>query len=171
MDSFRNLYVVEAKHGRWGVDKLIAEVFQTYHTWKPAATGLETVMFQKALLWPFREAMRREHTNLNITELRPSSRVTKEARIVSLQDSVENGSLWIREGLEDLIKEMQEFPVGSHDDLLDALAYSVQMCTPAGTLVYEDKNPFKLDNILLELKMKSVKTNNFWSYHQPYTVH
>ena len=166
MTPDRDKYILEARRGRWGVDELIDNIFEVNRIWSPDAVGIETVMFQKALLWPIREAMRREQVYFRIVELRPSSKVTKEARITALHEFFANGSLWLSPRFTELIKELQEFPVGSHDDLIDALAYVVQMMTPAHVEQKVNNDPWLLENILVDLKKKHHPRDRFkWTWH------
>lgn len=163
--SDRDRYVVDARRGRWGIDELIDQVFEVYRSWGPVRIGLETVVFQKALLWPFREAMRREDTILPMTELRPSSRVSKEARIQALHEFFANGSLWLNRAHVDLLAELRGWPAITHDDMLDALAYAMQM------LVYPAKaeeelrwNPFSFEALKSELALKA-SSKGPWLWH------
>lgn len=172
MDPDRNKYILDVRRGRWGVDELIDNIFEVHRTWSPVEVGLETVMFQKALLWPIREAMRREQVYIRIRELKPSSKVTKEARISSLHEFFANGSLWMRESMTELQKELLEFPVGAHDDMIDALAYVVQMLTPSSFTEQVNNNPFQLENILRELKLKHTTKGSFqWGWHEKENAH
>ncbi len=166
-DVDRNRYVVDARRGRWGIDELIDQVLEVHKLWKPSRIGLETAVFQKALLWPFREAMRREDVILPMVELRPSSKVSKEARIQALHEFFANGSLWLNRRHEDLLAELRGWPAVAHDDMLDALAYAMQM------LVYPSKdeqelrwNPFSWEIITKELKLRR-EPEGPWVFQHP----
>lgn len=163
-DSDYNLYIVDARHGRWGVDEFIDNIFEVYNSYRPVVIGLESVLFQKALLWPIREAMRRHRQYLPMRELRPNTQVVKEVRIASLHEPLATGALWLRRGLKDLKKELKEFPLGAHDDLLDAAAYAVQMAKPASDVVKVHENPLALDAVLKSLKQKSRRV--LWAWHK-----
>jgi predicted phage terminase large subunit-like protein len=167
IDPDYNIYVLEAKHGRWGVDELVEQIFQTYFTWKPDKFGIETVMFQKALLWPIREGMRRHGTHFFIEQLKPSTRITKEARIASLHPYFANGSIWMKKDQEVLIRELSEFPVGSNDDVVDALAYAVQMAQAPSRGERTHTNPFQLEEIMRELRQKQTNRTGqaIWPAH------
>lgn len=172
MDPDRNIYILDCRRGRWGVDELIDNIFDVSRIWTPVEMGLETVMFQKALLWPIKEAMRREQHFIRITELRPSSKITKEARITALHEYFANGSLWLRENMTELQKELLEFPVGAHDDMIDALAYVIQLLKPATANTQVNNNPFQLENVLVELKKKHKPTGSFkWTWHEKESAH
>lgn len=158
-DLERNRYVVDARRGRWGVDELIDHVFDVFRTWKPVKVGLETTMFQKALLYPFREAMRRESVNLPLVELRPSSKVTKEGRIQALHEFFANGSVWLSKLHTDLLAELRGWPAVSHDDMLDALAYAMQMLVyPSQEMARGYMNTMSFEFIMKNLKGKGQGT-------------
>ena len=50
---------------------------------------------------------------------------TKSDRIMRLQPVDENGLLRIRHGMDELESELYQFPMGKHDDIIDALAWQV----------------------------------------------
>jgi predicted phage terminase large subunit-like protein len=165
-----NRYVVDARRGRWGIDELIDQVFDVYRLYKPVRIGLETLVFQKALMWPFREAMRREDTVLPMVELRPSSRVSKEARIQALHEYFANGSLWLNKAHTDLLAELRGWPAVAHDDMLDALAYAMQLLVkPPKEPQPVGANPFSFEALEKELQLKATPPGP-WVWHGPNPV-
>lgn len=169
-----DFFCVEAKHGHWGVDRLIEEIFKTFQTWNSLQVGLETIMFQRVLLWPLREAMRRSEITLPIVELKPGKKQMKVARIATLREYFANGGLWLRskEHMPTVWHELAEFPVGTHDDVIDALASAVHMARPASPVpVHKDNNPLLLDNIMSELR-KPQDSGDWSTWHKkpPQTV-
>jgi predicted phage terminase large subunit-like protein len=152
-DTKRNIYCADARRGKWGIDEMIDNVFEVHRTWKSQRVGLESVMFQKALMYPFREAMRRENVRMNLVELRPSSQISKEARIMSLHEYFANGSIWLNKNHRELLAEIRGFPAIVHDDLLDAFSYALQMLVyPTEQESYTYFNPFAMENVMRELK-------------------
>jgi len=55
---------------------------------------------------------------------------SKESRIGQLQPRFEAGALFIKKGMTDLRDQMVSFPRATHDDILDALAYVLQIAYP-----------------------------------------
>jgi len=164
-DIERNRYVLDARRGRWGIDEMIDHVFEVHRTWKPARIGLETVVFQKALMWPFREAMRRENYTFNITELRPSGKVTKDARIMALHEYFANGSLWLNKLHRELLDELRGWPAVTHDDMLDALAYAMQMLLyPSVQQSHTYWDPLSFDGVLRELNRKRISSDSVFTW-------
>lgn len=161
-----DIFCVEAKRGHWGVDKLMEEIFKTYSIWNPLQLGLETIMFQRVLLWPLREMMRRTGTIINVVEIKPGKKDVKTARIATLRDYFVNGTLWLRskEIMPHVYTELEEFPVGTHDDVIDALASAVQLAQPATREIeVKDDNPLLLENIMDSLRVLQGTTSIFKS--------
>lgn len=51
----------------------------------------------------------------------------KIRRAQGLQPLFENGAVYMRKDMRALKQELLEFPVGKHDDTVDALAYILQL--------------------------------------------
>lgn len=151
-----DIFCVEAKRGHWGVDRLMEEIFKTYQIWNSIQVGLETIMFQRVLLWPLREMMRRTGVIIPVIEIKPGKKDVKTARIATLRDYFINGTLWLRskELMPHVYTELEEFPVGTHDDVIDALASAVQLAQPASAeQEVKDNNPLLFENIMTSLKV------------------
>ena len=84
--------------------------------------GIENVAFQRAIVHFAHEEMKRRNKMIPVTGVNLGTDRTKEMRILSLVPRFEMGSLFLTQGLEDLQKELDEFPRGAHDDVLDALS-------------------------------------------------
>jgi hypothetical protein len=68
------------------------------------------------------EEMRRRNAVLPIKDITPPTNKTKQARILSLVPRFEWSRIFLNRGQADLEIELMQFPRGSHDDLIDALA-------------------------------------------------
>jgi predicted phage terminase large subunit-like protein len=130
-DDYGRMYVLYAWHDRVQPKVLIDRVFDVYEQFRPAVIGLEQVAFQKGLRYWIQEEMGRRKVWLPLRELKPDTSMTKEMRIRALQPLYEAGMVWHREGLTDLEMELLRFPRGQHDDLIDALAYQLQLVAKA----------------------------------------
>lgn len=90
------------------------------------------VAYQKSLQYALVDEMRRRNIYLPIVELKASR--SKEERIEGLIPRYANGSIYhltqcpYREELEE---ELMRFPRGKHDDVIDALAYGLQIAHQA----------------------------------------
>lgn len=128
MDHEWKLYVLDYLKGRWKPNEIINNVFEMYSKWKPHNVGMETNGFQRTLKLACEEEMRRKRIYFPIEEIRTGPQQSKENRIKSLEPFYRNGSVshaaWMK-GRE-LEVELQTFPKGKHDDIIDAMA----MCLP-----------------------------------------
>ena len=57
---------------------------------------------------------------------------------------VDNGDIYISPKHKELVEEMRQFPYGKHDDIIDTLAYIIQVLRPGqynskGKHIYEYK--------------------------------
>ena len=95
--------------------------------------GIEGVAYQKAFKYFLRAECERRGTYMNIIELKavPSKRGTgnnsKEMRIRGLQPIAATGRLFVNPQQHILRNELADFPLGEHDDCIDALAHQLTM--------------------------------------------
>jgi len=150
----RSIYVLEYTKANLGTDELIDEIIRQHIKYK-SRVGIEAVAFQKVLLHPLREAMRKLGISFGVKELRPIGNQRKQFRVAGiLQPRFANGSVFIRQDMEDLKKELGWFPALQHYDLLDALSYAVQMATYPDEVAKQIRGPFDVDVILEELEAR-----------------
>jgi len=171
-----NIYVDDVVCDRIGVDEFIYELFRMVETYmlKNSGTapkvGIESNAFQRALLFPIREEMKRSGTYFPITELKASRASTKQLRILSLQPYFSNGAIHVRKSHKELLHEYRLFPLARHDDVLDALAYAVQLAKPAHEpkRVQKHDDPLSFENILYSLPAyRARRALSPWKYHKP----
>ena len=90
--------------------------------WKPSMIGIEQVQYQAAVV---QELLRR--TKLPIRGIRPDR--DKVTRFAPLEARYEQSQVMHCQGLPAYFEdELLSFPVGRHDDVVDALAYAWQVC-------------------------------------------
>lgn len=95
--------------------------------------GIEGVAYQKAFKYFLKAECERRGVYMNIIELKaiPSKRGTgsnsKEMRIRGLQPVAATGRLYVHPQQHELRNEMSDFPLGEHDDCIDALAHQLVM--------------------------------------------
>jgi len=100
---------------------------------QPRVFGIEGVAYQKAFKYFLRAECERRGTYMNIQELKaiPSRKGTgsnsKEMRIRGLQPIAATGRLYINPQQHILRTELADFPLGEHDDAIDALAHQLVM--------------------------------------------
>ena len=118
-------------------------IFQLQDRWDCETVGIESVAYQR-MIKPFLEAeAARRNRWLNVVELRPDTRKSKEARIRSVQPYLERGEVSIDRGAHgEFLAEYLAFPTGATVDILDAWAY--------GPLVWdaplEDESPSEAED-------------------------
>ena len=102
-----------------GVLRFIEAVAQK---WQPQLIGIEQVQYQAAVI---QELLRR--TKLPIRGIKPDR--DKVTRFAPLEARYEQGQVMHCDGLPSYFQdELLSFPVGRHDDVVDALGYAWQIC-------------------------------------------
>lgn len=163
-----DIYVVDVVCDRIGVDEFVYELFRVVETYNPRQVGIETNAFQRALLFPIRAEMKRANVHFQIVELKATRAATKQLRILSLQPYFANGTLNVRKDCKEFIHEYRLFPLAKHDDVLDALAYVVQMHRPAMNTEYTkhtNADPLAYETIEKEIERHRVTGRTSpWAY-------
>lgn len=121
-DCNQNWYIRHAQRYRINPTQLVDMLFKVQARWNCISIGIEDVAFQKALLYFAAEEMRRRNVMIPVTGVKIGTDKSKEMRILGLVPRFEWGTILLTQGLNDLEKELDEFPRGEHDDVLDALA-------------------------------------------------
>ena len=130
VDSDSNIYIREYLKGRFTPPDTINHIFKLCEKYKPLKVGIETVAFQKSMIYFIKDEMRRRGNFIPLLELKADS--DKVRRAIGLQPWVQNGAFFIKESMGDLYQEMIEFPLGRHDDMVDAVSYIPQIMRKPG---------------------------------------
>lgn len=128
MDKDWKLYVLDYLQGRWKPTDIINNVFAMRDKWKPHCVGMETNGFQRTLKLACEEEMRKRRIYFPIEEIKTGTSLSKEAKIKSLEPFYRNGNVFHASWMKgkDIENQLQTFPKGRHDDIIDAEA----MCLP-----------------------------------------
>jgi len=101
----------------------------------------------------FREEMAKRNRHYNIDCVKAKA-IAKEGRIKNrLSPLFENGVIFLKRGMSELEEELYTFPMGRHDDLIDALSWQIERYIPSEYERFESKkkeakyNVFGLDTI------------------------
>lgn len=123
VDTDGNWYVRLAKRERCTPTQIVNLVFSLNDEYQPRVIGVESVAYQKALIYLISEEMGKRKKVIPLKEiLRPTDK-KKETRIRGpLVPRYEWKRIFHAQGLYDLENELLQFPKSSHDDLIDALA-------------------------------------------------
>ena len=152
-DAEHRMYLLDGVAGRLTPDQQLDEVFSLHAQWTFKQFGLETNAFQRMLKTSLEERLRQARKAptwqpFSIREFQGTTQGNKEQRIQGLQPWHEQGMiLFPGERLEtlhglwsQLAFQMLQFPHSAKDDLLDALAYHLQLVqrgtTPTPTPTY-----------------------------------
>ena len=145
-DAEQCLYLLDAVAGRLTPEQQIEEVMALQATWRFRKLGIETNAFQRMLKSMLEQRLKAERVQpgfapFSIIEFVGVTQGNKEQRIQGLQPWHEQGLLRLPgEKLEllqgvysQLAFQMLQFPRSPKDDLLDSLAYHLQL-KQAGTI-------------------------------------
>jgi len=128
VDDKNRIFVIDYSNKRIQGKAFWDELFRLYQKYGPRRVGIEDTAFQKYLSINMKEEMRRRGVFFTFDELKADS--NKEGRIMTLQPRYEAGVLFIKKGMEDLRYQLTNFPRTTHDDIIDALAYQLQLIFP-----------------------------------------
>jgi predicted phage terminase large subunit-like protein len=131
VDADHNFYVAETINKRLLPDKVVEQIFKTYDKWRPICVGVEATGFQRMLKHEIELQRLKRNVYFPVPELKSGGR-SKHLRIEALQPRFEAGKVFLHRGQEELKTQLLRYPSRSgHDDLLDALAYILDIYRPA----------------------------------------
>lgn len=119
------LYVLAWRAGRWGPRELLETLHSLIDTWSPSWVGIESGTQTESLKEMFFEDMTRTGRFVPYRELKPKGQ-DKIVRAMPLLAFAEKWHIRIPRGDVEFKSEFLRFPVGKHEDLVDALAYRAQ---------------------------------------------
>jgi len=106
--------------------ELIDHIFYIHQTYKPEIIGMEATAFTLAIEPFLKEEMAKKNTFFTVRPLKHKG-TNKEARIRALIPRWENGGMFLVGENLDLKDEMRTFPQGMNDDVLDSVAYQLEI--------------------------------------------
>jgi predicted phage terminase large subunit-like protein len=126
-DEHNNLYVLEAWQGHVGPKDLIDKIFFFFHKWHPKIIGVEFVSLAQFLHYALVDEMRRGGVFLPLQELKGYTKESKSRRIMALEPRWRMNSIYVKRDMTVLIDQAIKYPRTRHDDLMDALAYQLEI--------------------------------------------
>lgn len=154
------IYILDYTRFRGSPGDLISAVFDHVVKWKPIKVGYENVGYQKSLDYWLKELMRQENKFFLLEQIPRRGKDAKKMSISALQPIFQAGAILMRTWMKDLQSELLSFPLGSHDDIADAL--SMHLYLWKGTRTKEQQrrylnhggDPLSLDSALAELERR-----------------
>lgn len=104
---------------------VIRHMFWVKKRFSPRAFGIEETGYQKAMKWIVKELAQSADTYLNVVPVKPGGKGKPHIR--GIQPLMATGRLYIHPCQHILRNEAADYPLGEHDDVLDALALHLQM--------------------------------------------
>jgi len=131
VDAQHNMHVVDMVRGRFGTYELVTQACNLIKKWDVLQFGMEDGQIKKTI-WPLIvDEMRKRKITCGISdELKPTT--DKEVRAQPLRGLMQTGRVtfpmpanapWV----ETAMGEMLRFPTGTHDDIVDALAWAARL--------------------------------------------
>lgn len=122
-----NFWHLRAWRSKLSPEELVEAIFTLHKKNQYEAIGLEKTTYTDGLK-PYLDAeQRKRNTFLPLVELK-HNQTSKEIRIRGLIPRYASGSVFhVKGSCGSLEEEMAQFPVGIHDDVLDATAYQLQL--------------------------------------------
>ena len=133
VDEFNNIFVLDVIRAKMLPHETINLLFLLYEEYHYNQIGIEEVSFGKTLQYNLYDEMNKRKRYLPITKLKPGVR-TKDARIMGMQPMYEAGKVFhckIARGVAFLEDELLRYPRTTNDDIIDALAYGLDIIAPA----------------------------------------
>lgn len=121
-----------------------ATFFQMQQKWSPIKTLVETIAYQRVLMWILRKAMDAERRWYHIEEYQ--DRRSKYVRIVTAHNGPASaGRLHVRADQSEFIEQFSQYPDVTNDDILDASAVALSFLEgfsveEDGTLLTHDED-------------------------------
>lgn len=130
LDEKDNLWVLDARRGRWDSDEITDQMIDIQKTWHPLRFGVEREKVLIAIGGLLNKKIREEHCyELVVEDLNIGGR-DKRARARPIQGRMKQGQVLLpaeAEWVQTAINEMLRFDAGVNDDYVDAFAWIGQM--------------------------------------------
>lgn len=114
-------YVVHYDRARMNPGEQIDSIFNHYRAYKPLVVKIEAIAYQRTLVYWLKK--RQEKLNMMFyVEPIKGLKGSKVDRIKGLQPFFAAGNVYISAHMPELERELLAFPMGVHDDVIDALS-------------------------------------------------
>ena len=133
-------FVHDIIYGRWELNETATKIFQAINKYRPVSVGIERGIARQAVMSPLHDLMKRNQRFFRVEELTHGNKKKTDRIMWALQGRFENGYITINKGdwNSRFLDQLFQFPDPlTHDDLVDALAYTDQLAKVAYSYDFE----------------------------------
>tara|TARA_R100001082_G_scaffold106337_1_gene79115 strand:- start:395 stop:1645 length:1251 start_codon:yes stop_codon:yes gene_type:complete len=133
-------FVHDIIYGRWELNETASKIFQAINQYRPVSVGIERGIARQAVMSPLHDLMKRHQRFFRVEELTHGNKKKTDRVMWALQGRFENGYITINKGdwNSRFLDQLFQFPDPlTHDDLVDALAYTDQLAKVAYSYDFE----------------------------------
>lgn len=127
-DEWDNIYVLDCYKARPSFRQQTTIIIERFRRFDPIKVGIESNAYQ---------AMQVEHVKElgGVRAVKVFTVRDKLSRAWKLSAQFEDGRIWFRRNMHDLVEQLLTFPQGEYDDLFDALELAVSISLSSGPSV------------------------------------
>ena len=153
-----NNWYIRAERFKGTEREIIEKIFDLKEYFKPVKIGIEQKAFEYTIKPALKDEMSKRNKFFTVEELKDAG-TSKNRRIEGLLPRYEMGTIFFRRDDIDIIDELTRFPRGGHDDLIDALAYQLQIALHAPI----KRTPISGDVKNFDFYRRNTNKNNFFT--------
>jgi len=113
------MYILEYSHGKFDPAELEDKLIYHIKKWCPEKIGIESFQAQSMILFSLKNRLKKENIyTTTVEEIRQSG--DKDTKIRRLIPLYRNGLIFHKPGMDELEKQLLQFPRGKHDDIIDS---------------------------------------------------
>ena len=127
-------------HGRWDLAETARKIFEVVRDYRPISVGIERGISKQAVMSPLMDLMKQRGRFFVVEELTHGNKKKTDRIMWALQGRFENGQITLGQGEWNsrFMDQLFQFPdVLTHDDLVDAFAYTDQLAKVAYSYDFE----------------------------------
>ena len=137
-------------YGRWDLAETARKIFDVVRDYRPISVGIERGISKQAVMSPLMDMMKQNGRFFVVEELTHGNRKKTDRIMWALQGRFENGQITLGKGEwnSQFMDQLFQFPdVLTHDDLIDAFAYTDQLAKVAYSYDFEINDLEILDTV------------------------
>jgi hypothetical protein len=142
-----HVWILHYDYGRFNPSEIIMIMAKHWKHYSPERIGVESVYYQKSLAHFAREYMQEGKVPwMTISQLTPENNKSKDLRIRGLEPLASNLAIHCKPTHSDFISEFSEYIPDNklcRKDLLDCLAYQMQIARPGQPLPLDSRKRFE----------------------------